>query len=62
MFDQVVVPKKVQQGRHEFVQQAAKKSAGSTVDPAASAPAQPKRPRTVDEGLDQIFSQINAGR
>ena len=27
-------------------------------DPAATAPAQPRKPRTVDEALDQVFSGV----
>ena len=58
----VVMPKKVQQQQQSWVQQAAKKSAGSTVDPSASAPAQQKRARTVDEGLDQVYGPLSSGR
>jgi len=40
----------------QFIADAARKRAGSSSDPAASAPAQPRKPRTVDEALDQVFS------
>ena len=42
----------------QFIADAARKRAGSSSDPAASAPAQPRRPRSVDEALDQVFSQV----
>ncbi len=42
--------------QQQFVQTAAAKVRGSQSDPAASAPAQPRKPRTPDEALDQVFS------
>jgi hypothetical protein len=42
----------------QLIQTAVKKSQGSTVDPVASAPAQPRKPRSVDEALDQAFSGV----
>jgi len=42
----------------QFLADAARKRAGSSSDPAAQAPAQPRKPRTVDEALDQVFSGI----
>jgi hypothetical protein len=39
-----------------FVTTAATKVRGSQSDPAASAPAQPRKARTPDEALDQVFS------
>lgn len=45
----------------QLVADAAKKRAGSSSDPAAAAPAQPRRPRTPDEALDQVFDAAYAG-
>ena len=58
VYREVVVPKKVQQAESKFVQAARAKSAGSTVDPTASAVVQPRRARTVDEGLNQVFDAL----
>jgi hypothetical protein len=41
--------------QQQFVQTAAAKVRGSQSDPAASAPAQPRKPRTPDEALDMVF-------
>lgn len=49
------IPKLQSQQTDDLVAQAARKRAGSSSDPAASAPAQPRRPRTPDEALDQVF-------
>jgi hypothetical protein len=46
--------------QQQFVESAVTKSRGSQSDPAASAPAQPRKARTVDEALDQAFSGIGA--
>jgi hypothetical protein len=42
----------------QLIQTAVKKSQGSTVDPVASAPAQPRKARSVEEALDQAFSGV----
>lgn len=39
----------------QLVANAAHKRAGSASDPAAAAPAQPRKPRTPDEAIDQVF-------
>jgi hypothetical protein len=52
------LPKFQSQQTDSLVAQAARKRAGSSSDPAATAPAQPRRPRTVDEALDQVFSSV----
>lgn len=39
-----------------LIADAARKRAGSASDPAAMPPAQPRKPRTPDEALDQVFS------
>lgn len=39
----------------QLIQTAVAKTRGSTSDPASSAPAQPRRARTPDEALDQVF-------
>lgn len=39
-----------------LVASAAHKRAGSSVDPSAHAPATPRKPRTPDEALDQVFN------
>ncbi len=54
------LPKLQSQQTDNLVAQAARKRAGSSSDPAASAPAQPRRPRTPDEALDQVFDGIGA--
>lgn len=41
----------------QLIQTAVAKSRGSTSDPASSAPAQPRRARTPDEAIDQVFDQ-----
>lgn len=58
VYREVVEPKKVAQQQQQWVQQAVKKSTGSTNDPAASAPAQwrPQRGMSIDEVLDRSFS------
>lgn len=50
------LPKLQSQQTDSLVAVAARKRAGSSSDPAASVPAQPRKPRTVDEALDQVFS------
>jgi len=50
------LPKLQSQQTDKLVADAARKRAASTSDPAASAPAQPRKPRTPDEALDQVFS------
>ncbi len=57
VYRDVVVPKIKQQTQDSFLQQARKKSAGSTTDPAASAPApfRPKKGMSVDDVLNQSF-------
>lgn len=50
------VPKLQLQQTDSLVAQAARKRAGSSSDPAASAPAQPRRPRTPDEAVDSVFA------
>ena len=52
----VVLPKLQQQQTVGFIEEAARKSSGSTPNPAASAPSQPRRARTIDEALDQVFA------
>jgi hypothetical protein len=52
------LPKLQTQNTQALVAEAARKRAGSVSDPAASAPAQPRKPRTVDEALDQVFSGL----
>jgi hypothetical protein len=54
------LPKLQSQQTDSLVAQAARKRAGSSSDPAASAPAQPRKPRTVDEALDQVYSNVSA--
>lgn len=49
------LPKLQSQQTDSLVAQAARKRAGSSSDPAASAPAQPRKPRTPDEAVDQVF-------
>jgi hypothetical protein len=49
------LPKLQSQQTQTLVADAARKRAASSGDPAASLPAQPRRPRTVDEALDQGF-------
>ena len=53
------LPKLQSQQTDSLVAVAARKRAGSSSDPAASAPAQPRKPRTVDEALDQVFSGVS---
>lgn len=50
-----VLPKLQTQQTEKMLASAAHKRAGSASDPAASLPATPRRPRTVDEALDQAF-------
>jgi len=45
-----------------MVLDAGRKSAGSTANPVASAPAQPRRGKTPDEALDLAYAQIQATR
>lgn len=52
------LPKLQAQQTDALVAAAARKRAGSASDPAASAPAQPRTPRTVDEALDQVFGAV----
>lgn len=52
------LPKLQAQQTQQMVDSAARKRAGSASDPAAAAPAQPRKPRTVDEALDQVFSAV----
>ncbi len=54
------LPKLQSQQTDSLVAQAARKRAASSSDPAASAPAQPRKPRTIDEALDQAFSGVTA--
>lgn len=42
----------------QFIADAARKRAGSSSDPAAHAPAQPRKPLTPDEALDQVFGAV----
>ncbi len=59
VYKDVVVPKKVGQQQSQWVRQAVKQSTGSTVDPAANAPAQPWRPKkgmSIDDVLDHSFA------
>lgn len=53
------IPKLQSQQTDSLVAQAARKRAGSSSDPAASAPAQPRKPRTEDEALDQGFGLVS---
>ena len=53
------LPKLQTQQTEALVAAAARKRAGSASDPAASAPAQPRKPRTVDEALDQVFNAVS---
>lgn len=46
--------------QQQFVQTAATKTRGSQSDPAASAPAQPRRGRTPDEALDLAYQQFRS--
>ena len=50
------IPKQHLQQTEQLVASAARKRAGSSSDPAAAAPAQARKPRTVDEALEQAFS------
>lgn len=50
-----VLPKLQTQQTERLVAAAAHKRAGSVADPAASLPATPRRPRTPDEALEQVF-------
>lgn len=52
------LPKLQSQQTDSLVAQAARKRAASSSDPAASAPAQPRKPRTVDEALNQVFDGV----
>jgi hypothetical protein len=56
-----VLPSIAQKQTQEWLNSAAAKSRGSTSDPAAGAPAQPRKPRTPEEALDQIFDARLAG-
>ena len=49
------IPKLQSQQTEQLVAQAAHKRAGSSSDPAASAPGRPRKPRTEDEALEQVF-------
>ena len=51
------LPKLQSQQTDNLVAVAARKRAGSSSDPAATAPAQPRTPRTVDEALDQVYGR-----
>jgi hypothetical protein len=55
---EVVIPSKVAQSQQSWLETAAKKSRGSSPDPGTSAPAQPRRGRTVDEQLDHVFNSF----
>lgn len=50
------LPKLQTQQTDSLVASAARKRAASSSDPGAAAPAQPRKPRTIDEALDQVFS------
>lgn len=50
------IPKLQTQQTQTLMAEAARKARGSMSDPAASAPAQPRKPRTEDEALDQVFN------
>lgn len=50
-----VLPRLQAQQTEKLLATAAHKRAGSVSDPAASLPATPRKPRTVDEALDQVF-------
>jgi len=52
------IPKLQSQQTQTIVQSNARKAAGSMTDPAASAPARPRKPRTEDEALEQVFGAI----
>lgn len=52
------LPKLQSQQTSDLVASAARKRAASSSDPAAVAPAQPRRPRTPDEALDQVFGAV----
>ena len=52
------IPKLQSQQTDSLVATAARKRAASSSDPAAAAPAQPRRPRTLDEALDQAFEGV----
>ncbi len=52
------LPKLQTQQTDSLVAQAARKRAASSSDPAATAPAQPRKPRTQDEVLDQAFEGV----
>ena len=52
------IPKLQSQQTDSLVATAARKRAASSSDPAAAAPAQPRKPRTVDEALDQVFDGV----
>lgn len=60
VYRDVVVPKKLAMGNQQYLETAVKKSRGSSPDPAASVPAQPRRYRTEDEALDDVFSKYGA--
>ncbi len=53
-----VVPSLQSQQTDSLVAAAARKRAASSSDPAAAAPARPRRPRTVDEALNQVFDAV----
>lgn len=44
--------------QQQLIQTAVTKARGSQADPMASAPAQPRKPRSIDEALDQAFSAV----
>jgi len=50
------LPKLQTQQTDSLVASAARKRAASSSEPGAAAPAQPRKPRTIDEALDQVFS------
>jgi hypothetical protein len=52
------LPKLQSQQTDSLVASAQRKRAANSSDPSASAPAQPRKPRTVDEALDQVFDGI----
>lgn len=52
------LPRLQSQQTSDLVAQAARKRAGSSADPSVSGSAHPRKPRTVDEALDQAFAGL----
>jgi hypothetical protein len=55
---EVVLPKLQSQSQQSLVQQAGQKLAASAHNPAASAPSQPRKPKSVDEAFDMAMAEV----